>query len=72
MGNGGKIWIRYDDLIKYSPIFVIIGRKYEESSFGSSPLAKDTEMDVGVLGAETTPEYINSDLVPPLADYIEK
>ena len=35
-------------------------------------MAKETETDAGILGAENTPEYINSDLVPPLVDYIEK
>ena len=70
-GNGGKIWIRYDDLIQYSSIFVILERKYEESIFGSPLMFEETETDAGILGTESLPEFINTDLDPPLSDYSE-
>ena len=32
---------------------------------------EETETDAGILGTESLPEFINTDLDPPLSDYSE-
>ena len=70
-GNNGKIWIRYNDVIKYSVLFYSISRKYETSSFGKSsakniPLTNDSIDNFG------SPSFIENDLEPPWMKYLKQ
>ena len=66
-GNNGKIWIKYENLIDYSAIFVIIGRNNEELIFESPNSKKNPELNNSRL---SSPSYINTDLTPRLENYI--
>ena len=66
-GNNGKIWIKYENLIDYSDVFVIIGRNNEELIFESTNSEKNPELSNSRL---SSPNYINTDLTPPLENYI--
>ena len=68
-GNQGKIWISYNDLIEYSAIFVVLGRKYEETSFGA-PLNKKIINVDNDFGKNAKPEFIKTSLKPPLSNFI--
>ena len=70
-GNDGKIWIRYKDLVDYTSVFVMIGRKYEASSYGS-PSSKNIIKDENDESQLASPEFINLDLEPPLSEFIKK
>ena len=68
-GNNGKIWIKYNDLIEHSAMFVIIGKKYE-SSFGSKPKLSSNDNDEQLFGGSSEPSFIkNSKLTPPLQGF---
>lgn len=68
-GNNGKIWIKYNDLIEYSSIFVVIGKKYE-SSFGATPTVSSKENNEQLFGGNSKPGFIkNLKLTPPLIGF---
>ena len=66
-GNNGKIWIKYENLIDYSSMFVIIGRDNEEFIFESPNSEKNPNLNNSRL---SSPSYINTDSIPPLVNYI--
>lgn len=70
-GNDGKIWVRYEDVIDYTSIFVIIGRKYEESTFGA-PVSKNILEDGDDDSQLASPQFIDLDLEPPLSEFIKE
>ena len=69
-GNNGKIWISYDDIIDYTALFVLIGKKYEASVFGA-PVSKNVMKDDDDSQL-ASPQFIDVDLEPPLSEFIKE
>jgi len=70
-GNNGKIWIRYNDVIKYSVLFYSISRKYETSSFGM-PSAKNIPLTNDSIDNFGSPSFIENGLEPPWSQYLKQ
>jgi hypothetical protein len=68
-GNGGKIWVRYYDLINYGVLFFSISRRYETSSFGM-PSAKNIPLTNDSIDNFGTPSFIENDVEPPWSQYL--
>ena len=70
-GNNGKIWIRYNDFLKYFNASISISRKYETSSFGM-PSAKNIPLTNDSLDNFGSPSFIENDLEPPWSKYLKQ
>tara|TARA_B110000240_G_C13434558_1_gene425229 strand:- start:179 stop:1240 length:1062 start_codon:yes stop_codon:yes gene_type:complete len=70
-GNNGKIWIRYNDFLKYFNASISISRKYETSSFGI-PSAKNIPLTNDTIDNFGSPSFIENDLEPPWSQYLKQ
>ena len=68
-GDGGKIWIRYNDFLKYFNGSISISRRYESSPFGM-PSAKNIPLTNDSIDNFGSPSFIENDIEPPWSKYL--